>query len=85
MNLDLIGDLIDKLTIINIKIWDATQKAHVFYKNNDQEKANELFRKVELINIQRKEYINAINTFFSDKTNHLNHKSFDDNNASSKK
>lgn len=76
--MDLIGDLIDKLTIINIKIWDATAKAHFFYDKNDQQKANEFFHKVEMMNVQRKEYINIINSFFSKKKNQLNQKSFAD-------
>ena len=76
MTLDLIGDLIDKLTIINIKIWDATQKAHLFHEKNDQKKANELFHKAEMMNVQRKEYINAINAFFTNEKNQLNQKSF---------
>lgn len=76
MNLDLIGDLIDKLTIINIKIWDATQKAHLFFERDQQEEANELFRKVELMNVQRKEYISAINRFFTKHVDFLNQKSF---------
>ena len=76
MTLDLIGDLIDKLTIINIKIWDATAKGHLFHDKGEEKKANELFKKVEMMNIQRKEYINAINSFFSDEKNQLNQKSF---------
>lgn len=76
MPTELIGDLIDKLTIINVKIWDATQKAHVAYQKNDQKTAHDLFAKVEMMNVQRKEYINAISAFFSDTKNQLNQKSF---------
>lgn len=66
-----IGDLIDKLSIINIKIWDATGKAHA---TKEIGKASELFRKIEIMNNQRKEYINAINAFFDKKQNALNNK-----------
>jgi hypothetical protein len=76
MTTELIGDLIDKLTIINVKIWDATKKANVTYKEGDQKRAHDLFNKVETMNIQRKEYINAINALFSKKVNLLNQKSF---------
>lgn len=78
MSLDLIGDLIDKLSIINIKIWDATGKAHEVYKKKNHKKANELFSQIESMNMQRKEYISAINNFFSKKIDHLNKKSFED-------
>jgi hypothetical protein len=76
MAMELIGDLIDKLSIINIKIWDATQKAHEAYAKNDQKLSHDLFEKIEEMNIQRKEYIDAINAFFSKKKNQLNQKSF---------
>lgn len=82
MTLDLIGDLIDKLTIINIKIWHATEKAHLLHEKNEPKKANELFHKVEMMNVQRKEYINAINSFFSNEKNHLNQKSFSEDKKS---
>ncbi len=76
MTTELIGDLIDKLTIINVKIWDATQRANIAYEKKDQKQAHDLFAKVEAMNMQRKEYINAINAFFTDKVNPLNQKSF---------
>lgn len=76
MTLELIGDLIDKLSIINIKIWDATEKAHLLHEKDKQKEANELFHKIEMMNVQRKEYINEINSFFSNKKNHLYQKSF---------
>ena len=76
MSTELIGDLIDKLTIINVKIWDATQKANIAYDQDKQKEAHQLFEKVEMMNVQRKEYINIINSFFSKKENQLNQKSF---------
>ena len=69
MNTDRIGDLIDKLSIINIKIWDATGKGHMAYEAGDDAKAHDLFLKVQTMNVQRKEYINAINEFFGEKEN----------------
>lgn len=76
MATELIGDYIDKLTIINVKIWDATGKAHAAYEAGDQQKAHDLFEKVELMNVQRKEYINAINAFFTGTKDQMNGKSF---------
>ena len=66
-----IGDLIDKLSIINIKIWDATGRANT---DKDPKIANEYFRKVEIMNNQRREYILAINAFFHTKKDMLNDK-----------
>ncbi|HJZ23383.1 hypothetical protein A2714_03180 [Candidatus Woesebacteria bacterium RIFCSPHIGHO2_01_FULL_38_9] len=76
MTTELIGDLIDKLSIVNIKIWDATQKAHIASEQDDQQKAHDLFEKVEAMNIQRKEYIAAINAWFTDKKNKILLKNF---------
>lgn len=76
MTTELIGDLIDKLTIINIKIWDATEKSNIAFEKGEQKLAHELFTKVETMNTQRKQYINAINSFFTDEINQLNQKSF---------
>ena len=71
-----IGELIDKLTIVNIKIWDATEKSHLFYEQNDQKKTHEYLTKVESMNVQRKELINEINTFFKQRPDALNDKSY---------
>ncbi len=71
--MDKIGDLIDKLSIINIKIWDATGKAHA---SRNEKKVNEYLRKIEIMNMQRKEYINAINALFYEKKDMLNEKTF---------
>ena len=68
--LDKIGDLIDKLTIINIKIWDATYKVHN-YKN--KKKVNEYLKKIEYMNAQRHDYIQEINHITSPKTRNLLH------------
>lgn len=76
MATELIGDYIDKLSIINIKIWDATQKAHDAYTKNDQKRSHDLFEMIEAMNIQRKEYINEIDAFFSKKKNLLHQKSY---------
>ena len=76
MNTDRIGDLIDKLSIINIKIWDATGKGHMAYEAGDDAKAHDLFLKVQTMNVQRKEYINAINEFFGEKENPLHDKTY---------
>lgn len=76
MTTELIGDLIDKLSIINIKIWDATQKAHLAHQAGDQDVAHDLFIKIETMNAQRKEYINAINVSLSYKKNPSLGKSF---------
>jgi len=71
-----IGELIDKLSIVNIKIWDATTKAHEAYKNDKHTRANSLFKKVEAMNVQRRELIKEINIFFHENEDALNHKSF---------
>lgn len=76
MAIELIGDYIDKLSIINIKIWDATKKAHDAYAKHDQKQSHELLDMIEAMNLQRKEYIQAINAFFSKKKNMLYKKSF---------
>lgn len=68
-----IGDLIDKLSIINIKIWDATQKAH---ESKEKKTINDFLMKIEIMNSQRREYIQAINNFFGDKNDALNEKTF---------
>ena len=76
MAIEFIGDYIDKLSIINIKIWDATKKAHEAYAKQDQKQSHELMDMIEAMNMQRKEYIQAINAFFSKKKNMLHKKSF---------
>lgn len=71
--MDRIGDLIDKLSIINIKIWHATEKAH---KLKNDKKIYEILKKIEIMNTQRREYITAINDFFKIKKDLLNDKTF---------
>lgn len=76
MAIEYIGDYIDKLSIINIKIWDATKKAHEAYVKKDHTRSHELFGMIEAMNIQRQEYIHEINAFFSKQKNHLHTKSY---------
>ncbi len=71
-----IGELIDKLSIVNIKIWDATGKAHEAFKSEHQKKANKLFKQVELMNVQRWEIVDKINKFFKEKDDVFNKKTF---------
>lgn len=76
MAIEFIGDYIDKLSIINIKIWDAVGKAHEVYAKKDQKRSHELFEMVETMNLQRNEYIQEINALFSKKKNLLHKKSY---------
>lgn len=71
-----VGDLIDKLSIVNIKIWDATEKFHIAHKAKNFKKAHDFNEKLELMNVQRRELIKAINSFFSDKQDILNDKTY---------
>jgi len=76
MSVEFIGDYIDKLSIINIKIWDATKKAHESYAKKDHKRSHELFAMIEAMNLQRQEYIHEINAFFSEQKNQLRTKSY---------
>ena len=60
---DTIGDLIDKLTIANIKLWHIEDERREFVKNEEQTKkrAIELLNMVSSVNKERNSLIDQIN------------------------
>jgi|GEM_PF-2874582 len=61
---DTIGDLIDKLTISNIRLWNLEDERRV-YCNSSEERATkeikEFLNKISLINRERNDLIDQIN------------------------
>ncbi len=63
---DTIGDLVDKLTISNIRLWhieDARREYCSNEKQNDK-KSREFLNKVSMVNKERNELIDQINSAF---------------------
>jgi hypothetical protein len=58
-----IADMIDQLTIANIKLWHIEDERRLFVKQQNQsiEKANDLLEKVALVNKERNGLIDKIN------------------------
>lgn len=58
-----IADMIDQLTIANIKLWHIEDERRMFVKQENQsiEKANDLLEKVALVNKERNNLIDKIN------------------------
>ena len=61
---DTIGDLIDKLTISNIRLWNLEDERRI-YCNSSEEKTNkeikEFLSKISLVNKERNDLIDQIN------------------------
>ena len=61
-----IGEIIDKLSITNIKIYHAVMKAH---QEEDKKLSLELFKKSFEMNKERIRIINEVNKYFDEKKN----------------
>lgn len=61
---DTIGDLIDKLTISNIRLWNLEDERRIYCKSSE-EKTNkeikEFLNKISLVNKERNDLIDQIN------------------------